>query len=116
MPEEFVNAARTGDIPPGEKKLLHIGDAWILLVNLEGTYLAVDGKCTHSSVVLSQGKIQGDYLECPLHKSVFNLRTGFVISPPALRNLAVYSIRIAGDEILIGPPVRGSDIPLQPGL
>ena len=36
---------------------------------------------------------------------VFNLRTGAVKSPPGLGNLAVYSIRIEGDDVLIGPPV-----------
>ncbi|MFQ6026172.1 MAG: Rieske (2Fe-2S) protein [Dehalococcoidia bacterium] len=101
MPETFLRAANIREIQPGEKKLVNIGDTRILLVNLEGTFYALEGKCTHASVTLSRGQIQGENIVCPLHKSEFNIKSGAAVTPPAIRNLTVYDVRIQGEEILI---------------
>lgn len=109
MGQDFVKAALTSEIAAGEKKLVHVGDTWTLLVNLEGKYYAIDGKCSHASAVLSRGQLDGDELMCPLHKSVFNVRTGEVLTPPASGNLKVYPVRIDGEDILVGPPETSGD-------
>ena len=106
--QDFTQAALTTDLAPGEKKLVHIGIEWILLANIEGEYLAVDGKCTHSNVVLSRGQLYGEEVTCPLHKSIFNIRTGEVIVGPASRPLKVFTVRIDGEHVLIGQPEVGN--------
>lgn len=103
MPQEFVKAAHTGEILPGQKKLVRIGDKRILLVNVGGSYFAVDGICPHAYAALSIGQLYGDELVCPVHGSAFNLKTGEVLSPPAGKGLTVYPVKIAGDQILINP-------------
>ena len=104
MAQEFIKAALTSDIAAGEKKLVQVGGNWTLLVNVGDEYYAVDGICSHASAVLSRGQLDGDELMCPLHKSVFNVRTGEVLTPPASGNLRVYPVRIDGENILVGPP------------
>ncbi len=104
MPQDFVKIARTSELQPGEKKLMHIGNEPILLVNLEGSYYAVSGECPHAVAILGYGQLYGDEVVCPLHGSAFNIKTGAVLSPPAADDLTVYSVRIEGDDILIGPP------------
>ena len=44
MPQDFVKVAQTGDLSPGQMKLVEIGDERILLCNVEGEYHAVDGR------------------------------------------------------------------------
>lgn len=83
--------------------MVQIGDAQILLVNVLGSYHAISGVCSHAHALLSMGQLYGDEVVCPLHGSVFNVRTGAVLSPPARENLAVYPVRIEGDDIFIGP-------------
>ena len=107
--QDFTKAALTTDLAPGEKKLVHIGKEWILLANVEGEYRAVEGRCTHANVVLSRGQLDGEEVTCPLHKSVFNVRTGEVIAPPASRALKVFTVRVDGEQVLIGPPEIGDD-------
>jgi 3-phenylpropionate/trans-cinnamate dioxygenase ferredoxin subunit len=104
MPQDFVKAASTDELSPGQMKLVEMGEERILLVNLEGEYHAVDEVCTHAFAPLSEGDLSGEEVECPLHGSVFSARTGEVLTPPAGDALIVYQVRVEGGDVLIGPP------------
>ena len=64
----------------------------------------VQATCTHACGSLSDGSIEGDEIECPLHGGHFNIRAGEATYPPAARNLAACKVRVEGDDILIGIP------------
>ena len=104
MPQEFVKVAATGEVAPGKKKLVRVGHEQILLVNMDGTYYAVDGLCPHALASLNIGQISGEEIVCPVHGSSFNVKTGEVMSPPAGEGLTVYPVRVEGDDLLVGPP------------
>ena len=108
MPEDFIKAAHVDELPPGQMKLVELGDERILLVNLEGEYSALSESCTHAYYPLSEGDLNSEEVECSLHGSVFNLKTGEVLGPPADQPLTVYSVKLEGNDILIGPPKNGS--------
>ena len=103
MPDNFVKVAQTDEISPGEMKLVELGDERILLVNLEGEFHAVDEVCSHAFAPLSEGALSGDEVECPLHGGAFSVKSGEALSPPPSQGLAVYSVRVDGNDILIGP-------------
>jgi 3-phenylpropionate/trans-cinnamate dioxygenase ferredoxin subunit len=106
MPEDFVTVAKAGQLPPGRMMLVELGRfERILLVNVNGSYHAVDELCPHSGAALSEGDLYGEVVECPLHSSMFLVRTGEVLTPPASENLTVYRVRVEGDDILVGPPL-----------
>lgn len=104
MPQEFMKAARVGELAPGAKKSVLIGEEHILLMNVGGSYYAVEAICTHAYALLSKGQLYGDEIVCPLHGSTFNIRTGAVLSPPAREGLTRYAVRVEGNDILVGPP------------
>ena len=105
MPQEFVKVARTDQLPPGRKMLVELGQfERILLVNLDGSYYAVEELCPHSGAALSEGELSGTNVECPLHGSIYNVETGKVLSPPSDADLIVYQVRVEHEDILIGPP------------
>ena len=104
MPNEFIKAAKTGEIGPGEMKLVDVDGERVLIANVEGKLHAVDEACTHAFAPLSEGDLDGDKLECPLHGGTFNVKTGEVIDGPPYEPLTVYQIQIEGDDILVGPP------------
>ena len=58
----------------------------------------------------SEGELDGEQVECPLHSSVFNVTTGEVIGPPGDENLRVFQVRIDGQNILVRPPNGGPDL------
>ena len=104
MPEEFVKVAQTDQLTPGRTMLVEFGKfERILLVNFEGDYYAVEELCPHSGAALSEGDLYGEVVECPLHGSAFDVRTGQVLTMPAEDNLIVYPVRIEGNDILVGP-------------
>ncbi len=105
MPEGFIKVARTDQLPPGRMMLVELGRyERVLLVNLEGGYYAVEELCPHSGAALSEGDLYGEEVECPLHSSMFNVKTGKVLSPPADEDLKAYQVRVEGNDILLGPP------------
>ena len=46
-----------------------------------------------------QGHIIGDDIECPWHRSCFNIKTGRVTRDSAMKDVATYEVRLAGDEV-----------------
>jgi 3-phenylpropionate/trans-cinnamate dioxygenase ferredoxin subunit len=62
----------------------------------DGELFAIDDTCTHQDASLADGWLEGDQVECPLHASQFNLRTGAVDAPPA--KLAVRTHRVVVDD------------------
>lgn len=102
----FLKVAEVGELSPGEMKMVDIGDDQILLANVAGSIYACDDVCTHAFAPLSEGSLDGEQVECPLHGSVFNVTTGEVIGPPADENLRVFQVRIDGQDILVGEPSR----------
>ena len=49
-------------------------------------------------------KWEGDCIECPLHGAQFNIKTGKAETPPATVDLAIYEVKIEGDDIMVGLP------------
>lgn len=73
----------------------------VCLVRTGGAVHAVRDECTHESVPLSDGEVANGAIECWLHGSRFDLATGRVLSPPATRPVAVYGVRIDGEDVLV---------------
>jgi 3-phenylpropionate/trans-cinnamate dioxygenase ferredoxin subunit len=64
-------------------------------------WYAVDDECSHASIPLSEGDIEGCEIECWLHGSRFDLRTGKPTGPPASEPVANYPVRVEGDDVLV---------------
>ncbi|GAB2889416.1 non-heme iron oxygenase ferredoxin subunit [Streptomyces deserti] len=66
----------------------------VSLVLAEKQVFAIHDVCSHSAVSLSEGEVDGCTVECWLHGSRFDLRTGQPLDPPATRPVPVYPVRI----------------------
>jgi len=101
--EGFTKVAKTTDLADGEMMLVEVGDESVLISNLGGSFYAISDECPHAMGSLSDGEVEGDEVECPLHGSRFNLRTGESLSPPAAEPVARYAVQVDGDDISVGP-------------
>ena len=106
---KFVKIAQTTALSNGAKTKITLENREILLVNIEGTFYAVDNKCTHMGGSLYDGNLEGNNIICPKHGSAFDVRTGeFSQSGKILfikikaKNLHAYPVKIEGTDILIG--------------
>ena len=69
------------------------------MLNLDGTFHAIDDACTHMGGSLSQGFVQGDDVVCPLHSTRFSISTGEATGLPAEAGVRRYNVRVVGEEI-----------------
>jgi nitrite reductase/ring-hydroxylating ferredoxin subunit len=106
MDGEWVKVAPTGAVTEGGMLQVDVGGEPVCLYNLGGTVYATQDICTHEHAFLSEGYIEGDCVECPLHQALFHIPTGQVRAAPATENLRVYAVRVVGPdiEVLAGDP------------
>ena len=67
----------------------------------EGEVYAIVDVCSHADVPLSEGEVEAAPIECWLHGSRFDLRTGQPIGLPATRPVPVYPVKIDGDDVYV---------------
>ena len=101
LSEDFVKVANTEDIQPSQMKEVEVNGEKACLANVEGKYYAIGNVCTHLGGPLAQGKLEGYEVQCPWHGSRFDIRTGNVVRPPALRSEPAYEIKVEDDNILV---------------
>ncbi len=97
----WVRAASRGEIKAGEVLGVDIAGRSIAIYDADGTLYATDNICTHAYARLSDGWLDGETIECPLHAARFDIRTGKVLDPPATEDLKTYPVRLVGDEIQV---------------
>ena len=66
-----------------------------------GELFAIDDTCSHAEASLSEGFVEGDQVECPLHMALFCLKTGRPCSPPATQPVATHKVIVEGGTIYI---------------
>jgi 3-phenylpropionate/trans-cinnamate dioxygenase ferredoxin component len=103
---EFVRVGRAADLPPGSVTQVEVGGHLVALANVDGQFYAIDDTCTHEEASLSEGGLLSEIVVCPKHGSRFNVKTGRVLSLPAVRSVAVYPVRVEGGDVLISPDAQ----------
>ena len=73
----------------------------VVLINSAGQLSALLDKCSHGDFRLSEGYLEIDRIECPLHGAQFCVRTGRNLTPPATEPVAIYPVHVVGEDILI---------------
>ena len=99
----FVKIAMIHDIPEGEARAFEYNDQRIAIYHCNGEFYATTDICSHAYAELSEGFLDCDdcTIECPLHGSRFDIRTGAVLSLPAYEPIAIFPTRVEGDDILV---------------
>jgi naphthalene 1,2-dioxygenase system ferredoxin subunit len=97
----WVRAAGRGDLTEGDVLGVEVEGRSIALYATDGSLFATDNICTHAYACLSDGWLDGEVIECPLHAARFDIRTGKVLDPPATDDLKTYQVRLVGDEIQV---------------
>jgi len=97
----WVRAAARSDLAEGEVIGVEVAGHSIALYDVDGNVFATDNICTHAYACLSDGWLDGEVIECPLHAARFDIRSGKVLDPPATEDLKTYPVRIVDDEIQV---------------
>src|ERR671925_513959 len=98
---DFVKVAQTKDIEPSKMKAVEVDGEMVCIANVEGKYYAIGNVCTHMGGPLAEGKLEEHVVQCPWHGSRFDIRTGEVARPPAMRPEPTYEVKEENNNILI---------------
>ncbi|RZS82792.1 3-phenylpropionate/trans-cinnamate dioxygenase ferredoxin subunit [Motilibacter rhizosphaerae] len=96
-----VRVTSLAELPLGSVRAFVVGGSPVVLAHVEEGVLALQDRCSHGAVKLSEGELDGCTLECWLHGSRFDLRTGKPSGPPAVQAVATYAVRVEGDDVLV---------------
>jgi 3-phenylpropionate/trans-cinnamate dioxygenase ferredoxin subunit len=96
-----VRVAAAGEIPEGGVKIVQSGSLFVGVYLIDGTYYAIEDRCSHDDGPLCEGDRDGFRVECPRHGAMFDLRTGAVLSLPATVGVETYQVIERDGEIFI---------------
>ena len=101
MSAAWHKVANAADVPAGGALQVSVDHELIAVYNLGGRFYATSDICTHQEANLSDGYIDGENIECPLHQALFHIPTGKVLREPASVNLQTYPVKLADGFVYI---------------
>jgi 3-phenylpropionate/trans-cinnamate dioxygenase ferredoxin component len=105
----FVRACSVDEVIAGKPHPVTVDEVDVALVRDGDDFYAVRDECSHANIALSEGDVDGCLIECWLHGSTFDLRTGEPTTLPAFEPVPIYPVRVEGDELHVDVqnPING---------
>ncbi|HEX6877364.1 MAG TPA: non-heme iron oxygenase ferredoxin subunit [Nocardioidaceae bacterium] len=97
----FVRVCGVDDVQPESAVSVSVGGVAVAVVRDGDEWYAIYDECSHAAIPLSEGEVEGDQIECWLHGSMFDLRTGKPTNLPATEPVAIYPVKVEGDDVLV---------------
>jgi len=97
----FVRACALSEVAEGVALCVEVDGLDVAIVRDGEDVYAIEDQCSHAAVSLSEGDVEGCEIECWMHGSRFDLRTGKPLGPPATEPVPVFPVQIAGDDVLV---------------
>jgi 3-phenylpropionate/trans-cinnamate dioxygenase ferredoxin subunit len=111
---KFTEVAKIEELKSGTMKTVITGGREILLARVGDKYYVVDNRCPHMKGALSQGKLEGTVVTCPLHGSQFDISNGQVVrwlkgglmsklgsALKMSKGLKVYNVKVEDGKVLV---------------
>lgn len=97
----FVRACALSELTDGTAHRVEVDGLDVAIVRDGEEIFAIEDECSHAAVALSEGDVANCEIECWMHGSRFDLRTGKPLGPPATEPVPVFPVQITGDDVLI---------------
>ncbi|WP_067465351.1 non-heme iron oxygenase ferredoxin subunit [Actinomadura macra] len=102
----YVRVCPFADVPADGALGTEIEGTPVAIVRSGEDLFALNDICSHAEVSLSEGEIYNGTIECWLHGSCFDLRTGKPTNPPATQPVAIYKVKVEDGDVYVS---LGSD-------
>jgi nitrite reductase/ring-hydroxylating ferredoxin subunit len=90
---ERVELGDLSDLADGQLRCFeHVGRDGIVVCRVAGQLYALDDNCSHADTPLSEGRLRGFGLTCPLHGASFDVRDGSHSGPPAWEGVPCHRV------------------------
>jgi 3-phenylpropionate/trans-cinnamate dioxygenase ferredoxin subunit len=97
----FELACATTDVQADEALGVSIGGLDVAVAREDDEFFAVQDLCSHAAVALSEGEVESCTIECWLHGSRFDLRTGKPTTFPATEAIATFAVEVRDDGVYV---------------
>jgi len=99
----YVKFASIQDIPAHSMRAFEYAGERIAIYHVGDTFYASSDICSHEYAELTEGFLDTDdcVVECPLHGSRFDIRSGAALTLPAYTPIKTYPVRVEGDDLLV---------------
>ncbi|NVI92574.1 non-heme iron oxygenase ferredoxin subunit [Actinomadura sp. BRA 177] len=97
----YVKVCALEEIPADGALGVEVDDTPIAVVRSGADVYAVNDICSHAEVSLSEGEVYDGTIECWLHGSCFDLRSGKPTNPPATQPVATYKVKVEGGDVYL---------------
>ncbi len=97
----LIRVCAVADVAAESAIAVEVGRDDLAIVQSKGVFYAIADECSHAAIPLSEGDVGDGEIECYLHGSRFDLRTGEPLGLPATEPVAVYRCEISGDDVLV---------------
>jgi 3-phenylpropionate/trans-cinnamate dioxygenase ferredoxin subunit len=102
MPESGPQFAAPLDVlVEGTATAVTVDGVDVALVREGDAVYAIRDECSHAAIPLSEGEVEGCEIECWLHGSRFDARTGKPLNLPATEAVPTYSTTITDGRVLV---------------
>jgi 3-phenylpropionate/trans-cinnamate dioxygenase ferredoxin subunit len=97
----FELACALSDVPTDEALGVTVGGLDVAIARHEDEVFALQDLCSHAAVALSEGEVEDCTVECWLHGSRFDLRTGKPSGFPATEPVATFPVDVREDGVYV---------------
>ena len=97
----FERACALADVPADEALAVQVGEHTVAVTRDGDEVFALQDLCSHAAVSLSEGEVADCTVECWLHGSRFDLRTGKPSGLPATEPVATFPVQVKDGDIFI---------------
>jgi 3-phenylpropionate/trans-cinnamate dioxygenase ferredoxin subunit len=97
-----VRICAVEDIKKGKAIRVKIGEDAIAIIRTKADQVyALDDKCSHGEISLSEGFVDNETIECWAHGAKFSLESGEALTLPAYEPVAKYEVIIDNGDIFL---------------
>ncbi|MBA2774536.1 MAG: non-heme iron oxygenase ferredoxin subunit [Nocardioidaceae bacterium] len=99
----FEHACALDAVPAGGVLAVDVAGTEVAIVRTDDEVFAIHDVCSHAAIALSEGDVDTEAceIECWLHGSRFDLRSGKPTGLPAYEPVPVYPCKVEGDAVVV---------------
>jgi 3-phenylpropionate/trans-cinnamate dioxygenase ferredoxin subunit len=101
MDNSFVAVCTVGDVREFRTTAFNVDGKNILLTKIGGDIFAFENKCSHAEVPFGEKEIMNGQIQCPMHGSCFDVKTGQPMQLPAVEPIKTYEVKIEDSNVLV---------------
>lgn len=98
---EWMRLCSDSEVAEGAAVSADVGGRRLMAVRLDGRVYVADRTCTHEDADLTCGFVSPEGVRCPLHLSVFDVKSGMPLNPPAHDPITTYNVKIERGALFV---------------